>query len=145
MNSLKLRGPCGERIRFVIAHHIPHSNSEQVEVILYSEQLQGILAITVHHFGLQLAQTCYLPRYIGRVRENHRKRYQQAQQQPEGQRTVRRRRYAPEPQHTTAETGVSQYSNNEADPRWKESNKGLYSPIKETPKGPKVPRLRAGL
>ncbi len=40
---------------------------------------------------------------------------------------------------------MSQYSNNEADPRWKESNKGLYSPIKETPKPPKVQRLRAVL
>jgi ABC-type multidrug transport system fused ATPase/permease subunit len=40
---------------------------------------------------------------------------------------------------------VSQYSNNEADPRWKESNKRLNSPAKETPKSPKVQRLRAVL
>jgi ABC-type multidrug transport system fused ATPase/permease subunit len=40
---------------------------------------------------------------------------------------------------------VSQYSNNEADPRRKESNKRLNSPVKETAKPPKVQRLRAVL
>ncbi len=40
---------------------------------------------------------------------------------------------------------MSQYSNNEADPSRKESNNRLKSPIKETPKPPKVQRLRAVL
>src|SRR5882762_7109823 len=41
--------------------------------------------------------------------------------------------------------GVSQYSNNEANRRWKESNKGLNSPVKETAKPPKIKRLRSVL
>jgi subfamily B ATP-binding cassette protein MsbA len=40
---------------------------------------------------------------------------------------------------------MSQYSNNEADPRRKESNNRLKSPAKETQKPPKVQRLRAVL
>jgi ABC-type multidrug transport system fused ATPase/permease subunit len=40
---------------------------------------------------------------------------------------------------------VSQYSNNEAGQRWKESNKRLNPPVKETPKPPKMQRLRAVL
>src|SRR5258708_18063003 len=49
------------------------------------------------------------------------------------------------PEDTTAATGMSQYSNNEADPRRKESNNRLKSPVKKTPKPPKVQKFHAVL
>ena len=80
-NPLELRRPRGQRIGLVTADHVAHGHGEQVEIVLDSQQLQRILAIAVHQFGLQFAQPGHLPRDIGRIRHYRGQRDEQAQQQ----------------------------------------------------------------
>ena len=67
MDALKLCGPRGERVGLIIADHVPHGDSEQVQIILNAQQLQRVLAITVDQFRLKSAQPGHLPCDVRRI------------------------------------------------------------------------------
>jgi len=71
-NPLKRHRPGRERIRLSAlgVEHVPHGETERVEIVLNPQQLQRVLPVAIGERDLELSHPADLPRHVVRIRRH---------------------------------------------------------------------------
>ena len=90
-HTLELRRPRSQRIGLVVVEHIAHGQCQRVQIVLDTQQLQGIFSVAIHQIILQFAQAGDLPRNVPGINNHGSQSDNQAEKQSSGRSPTKRR------------------------------------------------------